>query len=99
MTKEKNYRKLKCLIAQSGMTVYSFAQKVGMSQCYLSQIILGERNPSRALDRRIRTALDYWNDDLYDVDVNAAENFERAIIQNLKYWTRVLETDFSAKKE
>ena len=53
------------------------------------------------LDRRIRTVLEYWEDDLYNVDVNAAENMERAAIRNLRYWSRLLEThlqEFSKKE-
>ena len=101
MRREKNYRKLAYIIMRAGMTRSGLAQKVGMSNCHLSQIVFGKRNPSRMLDRRIRTVLEYWEDDLYNVDVNAAENMERAAIRNLRYWSRLLEThlqEFSKKE-
>ena len=88
-------RKLKIIIMESGMTTSEFVQKVGISKCYLSQIIHGKRNPSKKLDRRIRTVLNYWKDDLYDVDVNAAENIQRAIVRNIRFYTQYLKNQWN----
>lgn len=48
---------LKKYLARRNMSQNSFAQKIGVSSGYMSQILCGERNPSPTVRERILDAL------------------------------------------
>ncbi len=58
--------KLQQLREARGYTQQTFSAVVGMSRSHYSQIETGEKQPSLQLALRIKRALDYYDDDIFD---------------------------------
>ncbi len=58
--------KLKQLREARGYTQQTFSVVVGISRSHYSQIETGEKQPSLLLALRIKRALDYYDDDIFD---------------------------------
>ncbi len=58
--------KLQQLRGARGYTQQRFGAVVGISRSHYSQIETGEKQPSLLLALRIKRALDYYDDDIFD---------------------------------
>jgi DNA-binding XRE family transcriptional regulator len=58
--------KLKQLREANGYTQQTFSTTVGTSRSHYSQIETGEKQPSLKLALRIKRALNYYGDDVFD---------------------------------
>ncbi len=58
--------KLQQLREARGYTQQTFSAVVGISRSHYSQIETGEKQPSLLLALRIKRALDYYDDDIFD---------------------------------
>lgn len=60
----KNALKTRLLIAEHG-SLRQFSKKVGLSHCYLSQILTGKRNPSPFAAYKIASGLSLKIEDIF----------------------------------
>lgn len=58
--------KLQQLREANGHTQQSFSVLVGVSRSHYSQVETGEKQPSLRLALRIKRALNYYGDDIFD---------------------------------
>lgn len=58
--------KLQQLREANGYTQQTFSNAVGISRSHYSQIETGEKQPSLRLALRIKRALNYYGDDIFD---------------------------------
>lgn len=61
--------KLKEMREAQGYTQRSFGEAVGVSRSHYSQVESGEKQPSLRLALRIKRALGYYGDDIFDNSV------------------------------
>lgn len=57
---------MKQLRTQQGYTQKTFAQELGVSTSHYSQVETGDKQPSLNLSLRIKRALNYYGDDIFD---------------------------------
>lgn len=63
-------------IALCGLSQSKFADEVGISACYFSQLIRGERKPSPGMAKRIAEGLGKEMQDLFIVEVRIKRTSE-----------------------
>lgn len=63
--KIKNSQEVKLLIALRGLNLRRFAQEIGISHSFLSQIINGKRNPSAVVAKKIAVGLGKEIEDIF----------------------------------
>ncbi|WP_158579593.1 helix-turn-helix transcriptional regulator [Blautia sp. AF19-13LB] len=67
MRKEQEMRaKLKALREANGYTQQTLSDAIGMSRSHYSQVESGDKQPSLKLALRIKRALNYYGDDIFD---------------------------------
>lgn len=58
--------KLKALREANGYTQQTLSDAIGMSRSHYSQVESGDKQPSLKLALRIKRALNYYGDDIFD---------------------------------
>lgn len=61
----KNGDETRVLIAKAGKSLRSFASSIGISHCYLSQVINNKRTPSPGVAHKIAKELGQEIDDIF----------------------------------
>lgn len=74
----KDESNTRLLIAETGMTLKSFSEKVGVSHPYLSQVLSGKRNPSPTVAGKIAEGLDKEINEIFLISNVAKDNLGKS---------------------